>query len=121
MEAETRTGPQSDGRRDCVMLAAAHRICALNGFHEAIDGHMSLRSGPAREEMLLSPFPLHWAEVTASSLPRVRLADGTVLEGDYQLDRPSWCVHSALQRQHPIHRCFIHCHTPYATALACRE
>ena len=26
--------------------------------------------------MLLTPFPLHWSEVTASSLQRVRLADG---------------------------------------------
>ncbi|TNM59914.1 class II aldolase/adducin family protein [Aliirhizobium smilacinae] len=101
-------------------LAAVHRICARLDLHEAIDGHISMRLEDDKQ-MLVSPYPLHWSEVTASSIPTLDLTNGDVVAGDYALDRPTWCVHSGLQRLHPRHRCFLHVHSPYATAISCRK
>ena len=102
-------------------LAAAHRVCVRLGFHEAIDNHLSLRVPGEDGEMLLTPFPLHWSEVKASTLQRVRLDDGALLSGEGELEPTAWWIHGALQRLHPRHRCFMHTHMPWATAIACRE
>jgi ribulose-5-phosphate 4-epimerase/fuculose-1-phosphate aldolase len=110
--------PVTTARRD---LAAAHRVCVRNGFHEAIDNHLSFRVPGSDDEMLLTPFPLHWSEVSASTLQRVSLADGTLLDGAGELEATAWSIHGALQRNHPRHRCFMHTHMPYATAIACRD
>jgi ribulose-5-phosphate 4-epimerase/fuculose-1-phosphate aldolase len=105
-------------RRD---LAAAHRICVRNDFHEAVDNHLSLRLPGDDDQMLLTPFPLHWSEVSASKLQRVRLSDGRLLEGAGELEPTAWSIHGALQKHHPRHRCFMHTHMPFATAIACRD
>lgn len=103
-------------------FATAHRLCAHLDLHDAIDGHMSWADPKAAGEFLLSPYPLHWSEVTADSVLRVRLKDGRVLSHNIsELDAPAWSLHSALQEFHSRHSCFIHAHPPYATALTCRQ
>jgi ribulose-5-phosphate 4-epimerase/fuculose-1-phosphate aldolase len=101
-------------------LAAAHRVCVRLGFHEAIDNHLSLRVPGRDDEFFLSPFPLHWTEVTASNLLRVRL-DGTLLEGEHELEQTAYCIHSEVHRAAPSFRCVMHTHMPYATAICCRD
>ena len=101
-------------------IAALHRICARLGLNEAIDGHISVRPLAVSDQILMSPYPLHWSEVKATTIPVLSLADGSVISGTYKLDQPTWCVHAGLQRNHPRHRCFIHVHSPYATAIGCR-
>lgn len=112
-------------------LAAVHRVCVRLGYHEGIDGHISLRVPNDDTQMLISPYPLHWSEVTASSLLAVDLSDPerSAERFGFDLAEPSsssagnptaWYLHRALQVKHPWHRCFIHVHPPFATALSCR-
>ncbi len=104
-----------------IELAAVHRICVRLGYHEAIDNHLSLRVAGTDDEMWITPYPLHWTEIKASDLLRVRFTDVTVLEGSAELELTAGVIHGALQRAHPRHGCFMHTHMPWATAIACRE
>lgn len=103
-------------------FAAAHRICAFLELHDAIDGHMSYRATQSADEMLLSPYPLHWSEVTNSTVVHVELNSKNVLHPEnYEVDAPAWALHYALQSRHPRHHCFIHAHPPFSTAITCRS
>ena len=51
-----------------VDLAAAHRLCVKEGFHEGIFNHLTLRVPGRNDRYYQIPFGLHWAEVTASCL-----------------------------------------------------
>ncbi|MSU90502.1 hypothetical protein GE300_12880 [Rhodobacteraceae bacterium 2CG4] len=103
-------------------FAAAHRICASLNLHDAIDGHMSYRAACDCDEMLLSPYPLHWSEVTNTAIVRVNLSTKSVIyPKNYNVDVPAWSLHHPLQSLHPRHSCFIHAHPPFATAITCRR
>jgi len=103
-----------------IDLAAAYRLCVRHGFHEAIDNHLSvLLAGD--DQMLLNPFPLHWSEVTASNLIVADMA-GNRVAGTHEVEPTAYFIHAAIHRHDPdTHRCVMHTHMPYATALCARQ
>ncbi|MBU2531470.1 MAG: rRNA adenine methyltransferase, partial [Alphaproteobacteria bacterium] len=48
-----------------IDLAAAHRIAVMEGLHEGIFNHLTLRV-PGKDRYYQIPFGTHWSEVTAS-------------------------------------------------------
>ncbi len=68
-----------------VDLAAAHRICVMEGFHEGIFNHLTLRVPGHDDRYYQIPFGLHWSEVTASCLMEVGY-DGTLLAGEGEIE-----------------------------------
>ncbi len=106
-----------------IDLAAALRWAARLGLNEGVDNHFSVLvpDGTVRgNRFLINPHRWHWSEVTASSLVLCD-AEGTVLEGDNQVEESAFCIHSRIHVTVPQAVAVLHTHMPYATALACLE
>src|SRR5262245_12107913 len=71
-----------------VDLAAAHRLCVMNGFHEGIFNHLTLTVPGKPGRYYQIPFGLHWAEVTASCFMEVSF-DGERLSGEGESSSPA--------------------------------
>ncbi|MET0454001.1 MAG: class II aldolase/adducin family protein [Mycobacterium sp.] len=102
-------------------LAATLRWAARLNMQEDIDNHFSLavpdedgrRTG---SRYLVNPWGLHWSEITASSLLLCNY-DGTVLEGDGEVESSAMNIHAPVHRRVPDSPAVLHTHAPYATAL----
>ena len=100
-----------------VDLAAAHRLAVMEGFHEGIFNHLTLRVPGRNDRYYQIPFGLHWSEVTASCLMEVGY-DGSLLNGEGQIERSCYCIHSPIHRLLPHAAAVFHTHMPFASALA---
>jgi ribulose-5-phosphate 4-epimerase/fuculose-1-phosphate aldolase len=121
-----RNSLMDDGVRQLrIDLAAALRSAARLGLNEGIANHFSAAvpnddGAPRGDRFLVNPWGLHWSEITASSLALCD-ADGKVLEGDCEVERSAFCIHSRIHLAVPQAVAVLHTHMPYATALACLE
>src|SRR5881275_1875287 len=100
-----------------VDLAAAHRLCVMQDFHEGIFNHLTYRVPGTNDRYYQIPFGLHWSEVTASCFMEIGY-DGEVMSGEGEIERSAFCIHAPIHRIHPQHACVLHTHMPFATALA---
>lgn len=98
-------------------LVAACRAFALEKLDYGFAGHLTIRDPEYPELYWTNPMCVHFAQVTVSSLI---LADhkGTVLEGDYAINRAGFVLHAAVHEAHPDILAMCHAHTVYGTAFA---
>ena len=99
-------------------LAAAFRLAVRMDLHEGVCNHFSVMLD--RRRFLLNSYGLHWSEVTASNLVCLD-ADGRVLEGEGEVEKTAFYIHSRIHLAHPRAACVLHTHMPYATALTLLE
>lgn len=107
-------------RHGRVDLAAALRYAFRLGLHEGVCNHFSLALSEDGSEFLVNPQGLHWSELRASDLVRVR-ADGTILSGSGPVEDSAFHIHGRMHIARPDARCILHTHMPYATALTSVE
>ncbi len=100
-------------------LAAAFRICHRFGWSESVGNHFSAAVSPSGRKFLLNPRWQHFASIKASDLLLLDADDPHVMEGPDAPDPSAWVVHGTLHRMLPEARVILHCHSPYALALAC--
>lgn len=105
------------GRED---LAAAFRLAERHGFHEGICNHFSFQLESEEERYLINPYGAHWSEIRPDMLLLID-GDGTILEGDGDVEISARNIHIAGHRANPNHRALLHTHMPYATALTMLE
>ncbi|MDX1541080.1 MAG: aldolase [Geminicoccaceae bacterium] len=103
-----------------VDLAAALRYAVRLGLHEGVCNHFSLALKDDGSEFLVNPQGLHWSELRASDLVRVR-TDGTILSGGGPVEDSAFHIHGRMHRGRPAAKCILHTHMPYATALTSIE
>ncbi|RCW68665.1 class II aldolase/adducin family protein [Pseudorhodoferax soli] len=98
-------------------LVAACRAFALEGFDYGFAGHLTIRDPEHPELYWTNPMCVHFSQVNLSNLI---LADhkGTVVEGDYALNRAGFVLHAAVHEAHPDILSMCHAHTVYGTAFA---
>jgi ribulose-5-phosphate 4-epimerase/fuculose-1-phosphate aldolase len=101
-----------------VDLAAAFRMAVRLDLHEGVCNHFSAMPNSGR--FLLNRYGLHWSEVTASNLLALD-ATGKVLEGEGEVEKTAFYIHSRIHLAHPRAACVLHTHMPYATALTLLE
>lgn len=99
-----------------VDLAAAHRLCVWNGFHEGIFNHLTYRVPGKNGCYYQIPWGLHWSEVTASCFMEVAW-DGTVLSGEGEVEASCYAIHAPIHRLLSRAGAVFHTHMPYASAL----
>ncbi len=121
MATATVTRLEAGERQARVDLAAAFRLTARFGWHEAVANHFSLALDPEGRHVLINPRWRHFARIRASDLLLLDVADGTVMQRPEAPDPTAWCIHGALHRLRPEIRCVLHTHMPYATALTSLE
>jgi ribulose-5-phosphate 4-epimerase/fuculose-1-phosphate aldolase len=102
-----------------VDLAAAFRLAAQFDWHESVGNHFSAAVSDDGRTFLMNPRWRHFASMRASDLLRLDAADEGVMARPDAPDASAWCIHGALHRARPQARVLLHCHPPYATALAC--
>jgi ribulose-5-phosphate 4-epimerase/fuculose-1-phosphate aldolase len=115
------TSPSTGDRQARIDLAAAFRLTARFGWHEAVANHFSLALDPGGRRILINPRWRHFARVAASDLLLLDVDDPAVMHRRDAPDPTAWCIHGALHRLRPEVRCVLHTHMPYATALTSLE
>jgi ribulose-5-phosphate 4-epimerase/fuculose-1-phosphate aldolase len=96
-------------------LACAFRHLDRINFCENLGGHITWAD---RDDgsMLVNPWGLWWAELSASDICRVS-RDGNVIEGTWDVT-PAIHIHTELHRSNPDARVVIHNHPYWVTVLA---
>lgn len=98
-----------------VDLAAAHRIAVMEGLHEGIFNHLTLRV-PGKDRYYQIPFGTHWSEVTASCFMEIDY-EGNIARGSGHMEQSAYAIHAPLHRDVEHAACVMHTHMPYASAL----
>ncbi len=101
-----------------VDLAAAFRLAAEMGWHEAVANHFSAVVSPDGRTFLMNPKWRHFSRIRASDLLLLDATDDATLHRPDAPDPSAWCIHGRLHAALPQARCILHLHPPYATALA---
>jgi ribulose-5-phosphate 4-epimerase/fuculose-1-phosphate aldolase len=89
-------------------------------------GSVELESPAARVPgpetfFLISPFGLHYREVTASNLVAVDIDGRPVRPTGYPVNLAGFVTHSAIHGAIPAAHCVMHTHTTSGSAVACLE
>jgi ribulose-5-phosphate 4-epimerase/fuculose-1-phosphate aldolase len=101
-----------------IDLAAAFRLAAQFRWHESVGNHFSAAVSPAGGRFLMNPRWRHFGEMRASDLMLLDANDMDVMAQQDPPDSSAWMIHGSMHREHPEIRVILHCHPPYATALA---
>lgn len=107
---------QTSIAQDREQLALVFRLAERFGFHEGICNHFSVRLDTEDERYLINPYGLHWSEMQASSLLMID-GQGTVLEGEGEVESTARFIHVAGHRANSRHKALLHTHMPWATSL----
>jgi ribulose-5-phosphate 4-epimerase/fuculose-1-phosphate aldolase len=99
-----------------VDLAAAHRMCVMNGLHEGIFNHLTLRVPGTDDRYYQIPFGTHWSEVTASCFMEVNW-DGELVRGEGEIEKSCYAIHAPIHRKLQRAAAVFHTHMPFASAL----
>jgi ribulose-5-phosphate 4-epimerase/fuculose-1-phosphate aldolase len=101
-----------------VDLAAAFRLAVDFGWHESVGNHFSAAVSADGRRFLMNPRWKHFAQIRASDLLLLDADDAETMNRPNAPDASAWCIHGAMHRANPEARILLHCHPPYATALA---
>ncbi|MEZ5728778.1 MAG: class II aldolase/adducin family protein [Burkholderiaceae bacterium] len=98
-------------------LVGACRAFAQHGFDYGFAGHLTIRDPERPDLYWTNPMAVHFRQVKVSNLI---LCDhkGTVVEGEYALNRAGFVLHAAVHNAHPDILAMCHAHTVYGTAFA---
>ena len=114
----TLSGSVQGERQLRVDLAAAFRMAAELGWHEAVANHFSLAVSSDGHKFLLNPRWRHFSRVRASELLLVDADDPDTMSRPNAPDPSAWCIHGRIHAMCPQARCILHAHPPYATAIS---
>lgn len=98
-------------------LAVALRWAERHGLSEGVCNHFSLVAPGLADHFLINPMGVHWSEMTPDDIVLVA-DDGTVVEGEHEVEASAFFIHRAVHRASPRNVCVLHTHMPYATALS---
>jgi ribulose-5-phosphate 4-epimerase/fuculose-1-phosphate aldolase len=98
-------------------LVAACRAFALFNLDYGFAGHLTVRDPEHPHLYWTNPMCVHFSRVKVSNLI---LADhtGTVVQGNYAINRAGYVLHAAVHEEHPDIVAMCHAHTEYGTAFA---
>jgi ribulose-5-phosphate 4-epimerase/fuculose-1-phosphate aldolase len=108
----------SDVEQLRIDLAAAFRLAVEFDWHEAVANHFSAAVSADGRKFLLNPRWRHFALIEPADLLLLDADDADTMQRPNAPDPSAWCIHGTIHRQVPEARVLLHCHPPYATALA---
>ncbi len=100
-----------------ISLAAAFRLAARLGMHEAVANHFSMSLCPDGSRFLINPKWRHFSRIRASDLVLVDTKDPTST-AKQDLDPTAWAIHAQLHRLHPDAVVAMHLHPIYCTTIS---
>ena len=93
-------------------LAASFRIFGRLGFGEGVAGHITARDPEQADCFWVNPFAMSFHHVRASDLILVN-HEGDVVEGEYQVNRAAFAIHSQVHAARPDVMAAAHSHSIY--------
>lgn len=99
-------------------LAAAFRLTAKLGMHEAVANHFSLSVNADGTRFLMNPNQVHFSLIRASGLLLIDANDPATLDQPDAPDPTAWGLHGSIHRLCPHARCVMHTHSIFSTVLA---
>lgn len=112
------SGMAADEWRARCDLAAAYRLCALYGWTDLNNTHISARVPGTEDTFLLNPFGMFFEEITASSLITVDREGNVLSDSEYGMNKAGFVIHSAIHMSDPALHFVMHTHSRYGTAVA---
>ncbi|MEP1768767.1 MAG: class II aldolase/adducin family protein [Sulfitobacter sp.] len=100
-------------------LADAFRICHQFGWSESVGNHFSAAASSDGKQFLLNAKWQHFGTIRPGDLLLLDSEDPQAARGENAPDASAWCVHGTIHRRLASAKVVLHCHSPYATALAC--
>jgi ribulose-5-phosphate 4-epimerase/fuculose-1-phosphate aldolase len=107
-----------DERQLRIDLAAAFRVVAKLGMHEAVANHFSAAVSADGRTFLMNPKWRHFSRIKASDLILFDLDDTTSVKNRPDVDPTAWAIHGQMHRRLPRARVVMHLHPPFATTIA---
>ena len=117
----TDLGSNIDHWQERKELAASFRWIERLNMHESVGNHLSLAVSDDGTKFLMNPNLQHFSLIKASELLLIDANDPETLRRPDAPDPSAWGLHGSIHRRCPHHRCLMHVHSEYATALACLE
>lgn len=104
---------------DRCNLAAAFRLTARMGWHEAVANHFSLSISEDGRKFLINPAGVHFSRIKASDLIVCDADDReATFAGARQPDPTAWGIHGAFHRHAPHARACLHVHPVSVVAFS---
>ena len=110
--------PMVDERQLRIDLAAAFRLVAKLGLHEAVANHFSAAVSADGRKFLMNPKWRHFSRIRASDLVLFDIESGSELAGRTDVDPTAWSIHGQVHKLVPNARVVMHLHPPYTTTIA---
>ena len=107
-----------DERQIRIDLAAAFRIIAKLGMHEAVANHFSATVSADGRKFLMNPKWHHFSRIKASDLVLFDLDDTRSLKDRPDVDPTAWAIHGQMHKRLPQARVVMHLHPPFATTIS---
>ena len=101
-----------------VDLAACYRVIAMHGWDDLVFTHISARVPGPDEHFLINPYGMLFEEMTASSLIKVDLDGGKVLDSPHPINPAGFVIHSAVHAARQDVGCVLHTHTRAGVAVS---
>lgn len=108
----------ADERQLRIDLAAAFRIIAKLGMHEAVANHFSAAVTADGSKFLMNPKWRHFSRIKASDLVLFDLDEADDIKSRDDVDPTAWAIHGQMHKQLPQARVVMHLHPPFSTTIA---
>ncbi|HZN15450.1 MAG TPA: class II aldolase/adducin family protein [Acidimicrobiales bacterium] len=93
-------------------LAAGFRLFSKCGFDEGVAGHITARDPERLDHFWVNPFAMHFGQIRVSDLILVN-DNGDVVEGEHDVNRAAFCIHSQVHAARPDVVAAAHSHSLY--------
>lgn len=83
-------------------------------------GQVKVKDGE-QKRLLIHPHGLHYNEITASSLLKIDMHSGAIVDHgttNFEVNKPGFIIHSAIHLARPELKCVIHLHYPPVSAVS---
>jgi ribulose-5-phosphate 4-epimerase/fuculose-1-phosphate aldolase len=106
------SSPAEERRHRKERLAAALRLFSRFGFDEGVAGHITARDPELTNHFWVNPYGQHFGQVRVSDLILVN-DHGEVVEGEAEVNRAAFAIHSQIHAARPDVIAAAHAHSVY--------
>lgn len=106
-----------DEKKARIDLAAAFRLAARLGVHEAVANHFSASVSSDGSRFLINPKWRHFSRIRASDLILVDTKDPENMAA-LDLDPTAWAIHGQIHSLNPAAQVAMHLHPIYSTTIS---
>src|SRR3984957_13000670 len=106
------SNPAQERQHRKERLAAGFRLFSRFGFDEGVAGHITARDPERTDCFWVNPYCQHFSQIRVSDLVLVN-HEGEVVEGEEEVNRAAFAIHSQLHAARPDVVAAAHAHSVY--------